>query len=263
MNAIFICVIVLDKMCFHMLDLYWFKHKKIFESFRCFWKVLCFYKNWKISKTVLPYFGDLVVGHPSRILQPWARRLVLATCSPVKGPVARGTQRISQLSSRLPHGLTFHSQKTLRNFFHNFDFECFGGLPWRLTPVVKNTCLAKSGSVFKNLFSFPSNFLWLFTFSLNWNSPKHSMSLSTNSIFALFYLQIFKKKVWVLISSPHISCFELHFREYLRWCFVFFFVMGLFRFFWIVLVWIVEVLFLCELVSVDGFMYYHVLVFLR
>ena len=132
MNTIFICVIVLVKMCFHMLNLCWFKHKKIFESFRCFWKVLCFYKNWKISKTVLPYFGDLVVGHPSRILQPWARRLVLATCSPVKGPVARGTQRISQLSSRLPHGLTFHSQKTLRNFFHNFDFECFGGLPWRL-----------------------------------------------------------------------------------------------------------------------------------
>ena len=31
----------------------------------------------------------------------------------------------------------------------------------------------------------------------------------------------------------------------------------------IVLVWIVEVLFLCELVSVDRFMYYHVLVSLR
>ena len=44
----------------------------------------------------------------------------------------------------------------------------------------------------------------------------------------------------------------------------FFFVMGLFRFFFgIVLVWIVEVLFLCKLVSVDRFMYYPVLVFLR
>ena len=43
---------------------------------------------------------------------------------------------------------------------------------------------------------------------------------------------------------------------------LFFFIMGLFHFFldgW-VLVWIVEVLFLCELVSVDRFMYYHVLV---
>ena len=41
MNAIFICVIVLDKICFHMLNLCWFKHKKIFECFRCFWKVFC------------------------------------------------------------------------------------------------------------------------------------------------------------------------------------------------------------------------------
>ena len=40
-NAIFICVIVLDKMCFHMLNLCWFKHKNIFECFRCFWKVFC------------------------------------------------------------------------------------------------------------------------------------------------------------------------------------------------------------------------------
>ena len=45
---------------------------------------------------------------------------------------------------------------------------------------------------------------------------------------------------------------------------LFFLVMGLFHFFFgIVLVWIVEVLFLCELVSVNRFMYYHVLVFLR
>ena len=87
------------------------------------------------------------------------------------------------------------------------------------------------------------------------------MSLSTNSIFALFHLQIFKKKVWVLISSPHNSCFELHFREYLCCCFVFRY--GFVSIFKIVLVWIVEVLFLCELVSVDRFMYYHVLVSLR
>ena len=103
MNAIFICVIVLLKMCFHMLNLCWFKHKKIFECFRCFWKVLCFYKNWKISKTVLPYFGDSVAGHPSRMLQSWARVLILATCSRLKGLIARGTQRFSRLSSQLPH----------------------------------------------------------------------------------------------------------------------------------------------------------------
>ena len=91
MNAIFICVIVFVKMCFHMLNLCWFKHKKIFECFRYFWKVFCFYKNWKISKTVLLCFGNSVAGHPSRILQPHARVLILASCSRVKGLVARGT----------------------------------------------------------------------------------------------------------------------------------------------------------------------------
>ena len=90
------------KYVFHMLNLCWFKHKKIFECFRYFWKVLCFYKNWKISKVVLPCFGDSVAGHPSRMLQPWARVLFLATCSRVKGPIARGTQRFSRLSSWLP-----------------------------------------------------------------------------------------------------------------------------------------------------------------
>ena len=173
MNAIFICVIVLDKMCFHMLNLCWFKHKKIFECFRCFWKVLCFLqKTEKILKTVLPYFGESVTGHPSRILQPWACGLVLATCSRVKGPVARGTQRISRLSSQLPRGSTFQLQKTFRNFFHNFDFECFGGLPWRLVSVVKNACFAFQRQFLKLFQFFPRLFVTvhcLLHFSLNWN----------------------------------------------------------------------------------------------
>ena len=55
------------KCVFHMLNLCRFKHKEIFECFRCFWKVLCFYKNWKTSKTVLSCFGDSIASHPSRI----------------------------------------------------------------------------------------------------------------------------------------------------------------------------------------------------
>ena len=74
-----------------------------FECFRCFWKVFCFYKNWKFSKTVLPCFGDSVASHPSRKIQPWARLLILATCSRVKSLVARGTQRFSRLILQLPH----------------------------------------------------------------------------------------------------------------------------------------------------------------
>ena len=64
--------------------------------------VVCFYKNWKISKTMLPCFGDLVMGHPSHEIQSWARVLILATYSRVKGPVMRVTQRFSRLSSWLP-----------------------------------------------------------------------------------------------------------------------------------------------------------------
>ena len=133
MNAIFICVIVLDKMCFHMLNLCWFKHKKIFECFRCFWKVFCFYKNWNISKTVLPCFGDSVAGHSSCMLQPWAHGLILVTCSRVEGLVSRGTQRFSRLSSRLPHEWDFQSRKTLSKIFKSLGLKCFGGWPWWLT----------------------------------------------------------------------------------------------------------------------------------
>ena len=44
-------------------------------------------------------------------------RLRLATCSRVEGPVTRGTQRFSQLSSRLSREWNFQSRKTLRNFY--------------------------------------------------------------------------------------------------------------------------------------------------
>ena len=145
MNAICICVIVLVKMCFHMLNLSWFKHKKIFECFRCFWKVFCFYKTWKISKTVLPYFGDSVAGHPSREIQPRARVLILATCSWVKGPVTRVTQRFSRLSSWLPCESNFQSRKTLSKFFQIFRLEVFWGVTlatyWRLVSVAKTRVL--------------------------------------------------------------------------------------------------------------------------
>ena len=41
-------------MCFHMLNLCWFKHKKIFECFRCFWKVFCSSKTEKFQKQCCP-----------------------------------------------------------------------------------------------------------------------------------------------------------------------------------------------------------------
>ena len=43
-------------------------------------------------------------------------------------------------------------EKHLENFFHNFDFECFGGLPWRLAGDLsqsrKSCVLRKWGSFF-------------------------------------------------------------------------------------------------------------------
>ena len=133
---------------------------------------------------------------------------------------------------------------------------------WRLTPVAKNACLTKSGSVFKP-----------FQFSLELFMTIHF--LSQLKLIQTLYITLYKlhfctcsppnlqEKVWVLISSPHISCFEFHFREYLSWCFVFLLLWVYFDVFGIVLVWIIEVLFLCKLVSVDRFMYFPVLVFLR
>ena len=175
MNAIFICVSVLDKMCFHMLNLCWFKHRKIFECFSCFWKVFCSSKTENLKKPVLPCFCDSVAGQSSRMPQSRDRGSVLATCSQVEGPVARGTQRFSWLSSRLSREWDFQSRKTLRKFFKSFGLKCFGGCIWRLTSAVKNACFAQWGQFFKIFFSFPSNFLWLFIFSLNCLLPKRSV----------------------------------------------------------------------------------------
>ena len=124
MNSIFICVIVLDKMCFHILNLCWFKRKKIFECFRCFWKVFWFYKNWKFQKTVLPCFGDSVAGHPSRMPQsraePWK-----SLCTPRDWTFHSRTSRQNRpASSRLWHATWMARDwvaKTGQHCFWNFS----------------------------------------------------------------------------------------------------------------------------------------------
>ena len=117
-------------------------HKKIFECFSCFWKVFCFYKNLsKFQKQSYPS-GDSVAGRTSRMPQSrvhtkifrdslvthWCvnasvakktqnifqksgfscfSQLRLATFLQVEGPVTRGTQRFSQLRSRLSREWNF------------------------------------------------------------------------------------------------------------------------------------------------------------
>ena len=93
---------------------------------------------------------------------------------------------------------TSSREKHLANFFKSFGLKCFGGCPsdWLATCISHEKCVfCVSKTVFKNFSVFPSNFLCVFTFSLNWNWPKHSVSPSSNSISTSSHLKIFKKKV--------------------------------------------------------------------
>ena len=131
-NAIFICVIVLDEMCLHMLNLCYFKHKKIFECFRCFWKVFCL-KNLKISKIQfcpvlaarsrvcqVARLSRTFAGHFWRLAREWKVQ-------------SRGSLRDFRGSARdLLAGRPSSREKHLEKLFQNFVLECFGGLSWRL-----------------------------------------------------------------------------------------------------------------------------------
>ena len=163
----------------------------------------------------------------SRMPQSRARRSVLATCSRVEGPVARGTQRFSRLSLRLSHEWDFQSRKTLSKFFQNFWLEVFWRVKlatfWRLTSVAKISWFAKRSS-FSTLFSkrvliffffffasYECSFFGL-TFPIStppWSTPKSSTILSPFSqssrkglgfvLYSLFFIVIAFSS-WILCS---------------------------------------------------------------
>ena len=94
---------------------------------------------------------------------------------------------------------TSSREKHLANFSKSLGLKCFGGCPWQLVSVVKNTCFAFQRQFLKLFQFFPRIFVtvhYLPHFSLNWNWLKHSVSHFSNSIFASF-----KKKVWVFFVS--------------------------------------------------------------
>ena len=93
LKCVFICSIFVDS-----------NTKRFLSVLGVFGKYFVFTKTEKFQKIVLPCFGDLVAGHPSRMLQLRAHVLSLWTCSQVKGPIARGTQRFSRLSLQLHRG---------------------------------------------------------------------------------------------------------------------------------------------------------------
>ena len=87
------------------------KHKKIFECFSCFWKVLCFYKNCQIFKNSVALFWRLSRG-------------LVQSHAPVASPLRDFL--------RLTGGLMSRSRKILRIFFKIWDFNVSCGSIWKL-----------------------------------------------------------------------------------------------------------------------------------
>ena len=164
-----------------MLYLCWSITKIFLSVLVVFGKYFVFAKIVKISKKkiVLPCSGDSVASRTSRMPQSQVHhrdssrltgdslvgkcfsrekdleyfskfgfscfsRLRLATCSRVKGPVARGTQRFLWLSSRLSREWNFQLWKTLSNFFQSFLLSVLAAGPGDLHA----TCLYRENRMF-------------------------------------------------------------------------------------------------------------------
>ena len=186
-----------------------------------FLESILFLQKLKISKIVLPCFGNSVAGHTSRMPQSQARKLVLATFSRVEGPVARGTQRFSRLSLQLSHEWDFQSRKTLSKFFQNFWLEVFWWVKlanfWRLTLVASRmpqsrarrsvlaTCSRVEGPVARGTQRFSRLSLRL---SHEWDFQSRK---TLSNFFQNFWLEVFWRvklaTFWRLTSVAKISWF--------------------------------------------------------
>ena len=127
----------------------------------------------------------------------------------------------------------------------------------------KRVCWQKVGQFLKTFSIFPQTF-YNYSLALSTETHPNIPCHSLQTPFLHFFTSKSSRKRYEFLFPHLISrvlsfifvniCVDVFFC-FLWVCFVFFF--------FIVLVWIVEVLFLCELVLVDRFMYYHVLVSLR
>ena len=158
-----------------------------------FLESILFLQKLKNFKNSVALFGDLFTSERSSC-EGYTKIFAaqLATPSQVRLPVAKNTLQI--FSNRLA---------------------------WSVLASVLATCISRekhvfcfSKIVFKTFLVFPSNFLCLFTFSLNWNWPKHSVSLSSNSISASSHPKILKKKVWIFSVSLDFLCFEYYLLDF-------------------------------------------------
>ena len=146
----------------------------------------------KFSKTVLPYFGDLVAGWSSRMSQSWAHtkifcsslvgqcpshekyleyfskfgfsQLSLATCSWVEGPVVRGPRDFYGLTRDSFMGRASSRKKHLNKFFKIFVLSVLATGPGDLLATWlsrEHHVFCANRSIFEP-FQFSLEYFWLF-----------------------------------------------------------------------------------------------------
>ena len=135
-------------------------------------------KNWKFQKSFLPCFGDSVAGKLSRTPQSQlAGQFWWLVCE--WKVQSRWVHRDFHSSARgsLASKTSSH-EKHLENFSKLLSWNGLASgsgdyLATYLSCEKRVFCTVKA--VFKIFFSFSSNFLWLFIFSLNYLLPKRSV----------------------------------------------------------------------------------------
>ena len=178
-----------------MLKYMLIKHKQIFQCFNYFWKVfiLKIFKNfkncatlsWQLASWVKPvtYLSRefiqkvftthwqvkvLVAKKTQKFFQKSGfldfSRLSLVTCSQVEAPIARFTQNVSRLPSRLSRRWNFQSRKTLRQILPIFVSRLLATCLRRflqLTGRSRSQLRKTFRKIFKNLgFQISRNSVW-------------------------------------------------------------------------------------------------------
>ena len=207
LKCVFTCSIFLDS-----------NKKRFLSVLGIFGKYFVFQKSEKFQKQCCPVLATqsrvIQVACHSRELACWFWWLVHEWKVQSRGVHRdfRGSARNSLVGrpSNCEKHLEIFSQFCLWVFWRLTLATC-----WRLTLVAKNTCLAKTESVFK-----PFRFSLELSLSTEShpNNPCHSLQ---TPLLHLFTSKSSRKKVWALILSPHIPYFKLHFHEYLCWCLIF------------------------------------------
>ena len=161
----------------------------------------------KISKkTVLSYFGDSIASKSSHMPQSQDHESVLATCS-----------RVDLKISVYPSRETSSHEKHLENFSKLLVWSVLVGvssnyLVTYLSLEKRVFCTVRA--VFKIFFSFPSNFMWLFTFSLNCSYPNTSCHSLRTPLLLHFFSKSSRKGMGLLFLTSF-SCFEYYFLAFL------------------------------------------------